>query len=212
MHLDKIQQIANDGYPLCITATKAVNISQDDRAAGLKAADIIRNQIKEGRGYLHGIGGRTMDSAIKWATKGGGRVYSVTRKGIQWITNIHQVAEGIKRARQVSWNQKGEAVKAGTREYLKGKGMTGETQLGISHSVDQPEVKAERGEYWDDVTGIPLRPELVRKARQEEMREFANHGVYVKVSEEECWRVTGKGPIGTRWVDINKGDDDRPEY
>ena len=50
MHLDKIQQIANDGYPLCITATKAVNISQDDRAAGLKAADIIRNQIKEGRG------------------------------------------------------------------------------------------------------------------------------------------------------------------
>ena len=84
--------------------------------------------------------------------------------------------------------------------------------MGISHSVDQPEVKAERGEYWDDVTGIPLRPELVRKARQEEMREFANHGVYVKVSEEECWRVTGKGPIGTRWVDINKGDDDRPEY
>ena len=153
-----------------------------------------------------------MDSAIKWATKGGGRVYSVTRKGIQWITYIHQVAEGIKRARQVSWNQMGEAVKEGTREYLQGKGMTGETQLGISHSVDQPEVKAERGEYWDDVTGIPLRPELVRKARQEEMREFANHGVYVKVSEEECWRVTGKGPIGTRWVDINKGDDDRPEY
>ena len=44
------------------------------------------------------------------------------------------------------------------------------------------------------------------------MKEFKKHGVYTKVSEKECWRVTGKGPIGTRWVDINKGDEDRPEY
>lgn len=29
---------------------------------------------------------------------------------------------------------------------------------------------------------------------------------------EEAIRVTGKKPIGTRWVDINKGDAVNPEY
>ena len=33
-----------------------------------------------------------------------------------------------------------------------------------------------------------------------------------KVPEEECWRNTGNKPIGTRWVDVNKGDDEHPEY
>ena len=28
---------------------------------------------------------------------------------------------------------------------------------------------------------------------------------------DECWEVTGKGPIGTRWIDINKGDVKEPE-
>ena len=36
-------------------------------------------------------------------------------------------------------------------------------------------------EYWDDMSGKRLEPELVRKARMEEMEEFRKHGVYVKV-------------------------------
>ena len=39
------------------------------------------------------------------------------------------------------------------------------------------------------------------------MEQFKKHGVYEKVREEVCWAVTGKGPIGTRWIDINKGDE-----
>merc|ERR1712240_1000759 len=27
-----------------------------------------------------------------------------------------------------------------------------------------------------------------------------------------CWNATGAPPIGTRWVDVNKGDDGNPEY
>ena len=27
---------------------------------------------------------------------------------------------------------------------------------------------------------------------------------------QECWIVTGKAPIGVRWVDINKGDSSNP--
>ena len=62
-----------------------------------------------------------------------------------------------------------------------------------------------KGEYWDDVTGVPVKQELVMKARKEDMQDFAKHGVYTKVPEKDCWEATGKGPIGVRWVDINKG-------
>ena len=44
------------------------------------------------------------------------------------------------------------------------------------------------------------------------MVEFAKHGVYINVIVEECLSKTGAEPIGTRWVDINKGDKVHPEY
>ena len=37
-------------------------------------------------------------------------------------------------------------------------------------------------------------------------------GVYVKVPEAECWKNTGKAPISTKWIDINKGDSTNPKY
>ena len=36
--------------------------------------------------------------------------------------------------------------------------------------------------------------------------------LYVKRTFEERWQVTGKAPIKTRFVDINKGDHDAPNY
>ena len=67
-------------------------------------------------------------------------------------------------------------------------------------------------QYWDDLSGRPLDPALVQQARREEMKEFAKHEVYRKVPIKECHDKTGKEPIGTRWVDINKGDEATPEY
>ena len=36
-------------------------------------------------------------------------------------------------------------------------------------------------------------------------------GVYVKVPISQCIERTGKRPIGTRWVDVNKGDSAKPK-
>ena len=36
--------------------------------------------------------------------------------------------------------------------------------------------------------------------------------MYTKRPIKECHDKTGKDPIGTRWVDINKGDEKNPEY
>ena len=53
---------------------------------------------------------------------------------------------------------------------------------------------------------------MVYKARVEEVEYIRNMKLYDKVPKDECWRVTGKGPISTKWIDINKGDDTRPNY
>ena len=46
----------------------------------------------------------------------------------------------------------------------------------------------------------------------EEIGELAKHGVYEKVPITECWNKTGAAPIGTRWVEVNKGDGKNIEY
>ena len=66
--------------------------------------------------------------------------------------------------------------------------------------------------YKDDLTGHVLKDELVEKARAEEMAVFAEHEVYTKVPIAECRHVTDKEPVGCKWLDINKGDEQSPEY
>ena len=63
----------------------------------------------------------------------------------------------------------------------------------------------------DDITGKYLDPGLVHRARQEEMEMFQKHNAFTFVPLSECYTATGKGPIGTRWVDVNKSDDTTPE-
>ena len=65
-------------------------------------------------------------------------------------------------------------------------------------------------QFWDYMSDQDLNPQIVRIARQDEMNEFIDHHVYVKVSLEECFQNTGNKPIGCRWVDINKGDEKHP--
>jgi len=67
-------------------------------------------------------------------------------------------------------------------------------------------------EAWDDITGKELDPTGVRKAREEEINEYKQHGVYEKGPIEQCWERTDKAPIPVRWIDINKGDKLNPEY
>ena len=67
-------------------------------------------------------------------------------------------------------------------------------------------------EAFDDTSGSQLVPSMVAAARREEIEYFRQMGVYRKVHRDECWQATGKGPIQVRWVDINKGDETRPNY
>ena len=65
---------------------------------------------------------------------------------------------------------------------------------------------------FDDVSGQELQPELIVKARREEIAYFRDMGVYEKMDINEAWSETGKAPIAVRWVDINKCDTANPKY
>jgi hypothetical protein len=66
--------------------------------------------------------------------------------------------------------------------------------------------------YYDAVCGEAMTKELVESARKVKMEKFKKRGVHEKAPTEECWKETGKGPAGVKWVDTNKGDKEKPEY
>ena len=59
----------------------------------------------------------------------------------------------------------------------------------------------------DDVTGAWLDPALVREGRAVEMKFFGDMGVYEIVPRSEQLETGGK-VIRTKWIDVNKGDND----
>ena len=60
------------------------------------------------------------------------------------------------------------------------------------------------GKYKDDLTGQPLRDDLVKAARAKELEFFCSKGVWVKVPRQRSFERTGKPPISVRWVDVSK--------
>ena len=103
----------------------------------------------------------------------------------------------------------------GTHFSHKGLGELGEdTQYWGQHSPESlvHEEVENQPAYWDDISGTKLDAELVREARAEELAEFDKIGAWEVVPISQCWERTGKPPIGTRWVDVNKGDSEQPVY
>lgn len=65
---------------------------------------------------------------------------------------------------------------------------------------------------WDDVSGAILDPKEVRRARTGEIRVVTEMGLYEKVPIKQCHERTGNAPISVRCIDINKGDQEKPNY
>ena len=77
---------------------------------------------------------------------------------------------------------------------------------------DNPELLEEDPGGIDEVTGLPLPAELVRKSRKEEIAYCEQKlQIWDVVDVDMCWRETGRAPLGTRWTELNKGDDEHME-
>ena len=66
-------------------------------------------------------------------------------------------------------------------------------------------------EFWDDISGEALPAEGVKAARAEEVDFMEDWKCWIRVAWEEVIRRSGKKPIQTRWVDVNKGDSQSPD-
>ena len=62
------------------------------------------------------------------------------------------------------------------------------------------------------MTGQPLFTELVEAERREELEYFATKGVRHLRPREEAYKKPCKPPITVKWIDVNKGDDEHPNY
>ena len=56
-----------------------------------------------------------------------------------------------------------------------------------------------------------LSPEAVQTGRRQELKFVHRLPLLKEVSVEQCWLETNSKPIGTKWIDINKGDGDPVE-
>eukprot|EP00434_Breviolum_minutum_P025627 symbB.v1.2.022644.t1/scaffold2018.1/size92264/4 len=61
--------------------------------------------------------------------------------------------------------------------------------------------------FTDEVSGKALESSKVASARAEEIDYAERYKVWDVVPISECYQKTGKGPISSRWIDINKGDE-----
>ena len=68
------------------------------------------------------------------------------------------------------------------------------------------------GRFKDDLTGQVLKDSLVLEARAKELAYFHGKGVWRKVPKSYARSRTGRPPISVRWVDVNKGDEQNPNY
>ena len=140
------------------------------------------------------------------------RYYVVVDKEGKVITNARRIAGEVNKMRtkrriggEASEQMKRAVIKGTRRQMVKEGRISNEAPMFIGAFEQAPQ-------FWDDLSGEPLDSKEVKEARRKEMEEFSNHGVYEKVPLQECYDNTGKAPIGIRWVDINKGDSNNPEY
>ena len=97
--------------------------------------------------------------------------------------------------------------KASKSQMIKEGRIINENELG---SVSHDQTGAKR--YWDDMSGKELKADPVEAARAEEIATVKKMNVWVKVDRDQCMRETGRPPIKLRWVDVNKGDNMKPNY
>ena len=67
-------------------------------------------------------------------------------------------------------------------------------------------------EAFDDVTGLNLDVDKLRKARREEIDYIESKGIWERVPVQRCWDKTGKAPTSGKWVDVQKGEGVRSRY
>ena len=86
---------------------------------------------------------------------------------------------------------------------------------GTINNLDHPTATEDMDEWleqaWDDVSGAELDPKEGRKAGQEEVEYIHKSRLYTKVPRSKA-KSLGAKVTTVRWIDINQGDTQSPNY
>jgi hypothetical protein len=112
------------------------------------------------------------------------------------------------------------AILQGVTQQLRSDELLKDGCYGLQAPDDEAEIRRNvlgptqgySGQYRDDLTGQPLKDALVKEARAVELLYFHTKGVWVKVPKARAKKETGRHPISARWVDVNKCDEQHPNY
>ena len=109
----------------------------------------------------------------------------------------HMRLEGGSRTRQseVYLERLCKEIVRGLKDQMKEDGRIAGEGLGTvctleEHKPGEEELEDEVRKYWDDMSGKELDPRIVKNAREEDIEEFRNRQVYIKVPISECWNAT----------------------
>ena len=103
------------------------------------------------------------------------------------------------------------SIDSGSRKIPDPEDFHEQEEAKIAQLVGTTGVGVAAGAAWDDLTGMALDADEVKAARRKEIDYVREKEVWVKISRQEAqkkgWKI-----IKTRWIDINKGDDEEPVY
>ena len=128
-------------------------------------------------------------------------------KMVKVITNSLYIAEKLSVCR-TSNERRGKKVEKKDADTEVRKGIKKQMEVDDAMDIDSCEVNEQP--VYDAITGKILDYALVKAARKEEIGYYRMMNVYTKVDRRKAYEKTGKAPIKVRWVDHNKGTDDKP--
>ena len=184
---------------------------------------LYRIQQSAGRWYAHrhpASGTRHNLAKMMRETRAAGEHYV---KGIQRsegdtvITNSREIGDNLRwtegscpveAAIQQGLGEQARLDKAGLWRIAE---ITADTPVEANIPQEPDEEQGTWASAWDDVSGHDLNPAEVVKARAKEMAYIHEKGVWTVIPREVA-RQRGWPIVKTRWIDINKGDDDSPVY
>eukprot|EP00434_Breviolum_minutum_P042976 symbB.v1.2.038276.t1/scaffold5896.1/size48089/1 len=208
--IDKDEPALLTGSPPCHMFSLLQNISwyklsPEVRERRMKEAlnhlhvscEMYRKQYDAGRWFLH----EAPWSATSW---------TYPEKESEWYVDQ---CVGLARQAAIYPPKLVKAVLRCLKTQLEGKGEISSAEFNSSGPIPEEKHLEEAAEmFWDDVNGGWLPPAEVRKARDLELDYLRRQAVYEKRPISECYEVTGKKPIGTRWLDTDKGDPRKPNF
>ena len=193
-------QIASSWNLDCVTA-----LLKDPRV-GLIVADMC--QFAMMRKDREGIGQYIL-KPTRWMSNAPFVLHALKRRCDHGHDHLHLLS-GRARAAQIYPERLCTAILKGLKRQLQSDGVISRRFVG---SVAPEEENCDEwieeymretwGEYYD-IAGNALERSKVQAAKREEIEGLRQRGTYVRVPIAECWSITGKAPIRTRFVDVKK--------